>query len=579
MNPTSLNEPGAISNVGARHSAAGRARETASPMAGATTAFVLAVYALLIAFTRTLDQGDTGVYADDIVKHLHGQTSDFWDFGHPIWRPLGYVLLRLFSPSSVLAPDPVAYARATTTLTALSIVGGATAIVCLVAWLRRLGFAAITVAAIAAGFSCSAAFLGYAQTGASYVPALGMLALGLSRLALADDDPTKGNVLWASVAFAAGVLFWFPIVLAVPAAAISMVVLRGNSALRRRVAISACAISGSVTVVAYLIIARAAGVHSIAEFKAWMSHSANGVSGIGGLPRVIVGFARSVVNMDRLGLIAKRHLIHDPYNPTTWGDILSAGLLKLLVFYAILAVIAVVLLRREFGRRVLVFLLLTAIPVVGFAFMWQGGDLERYLAMFPALFRAIAVAVAALPDAARLGVVGVGVILLAAANVPAVSRGKSRRECASLTARLEAIPRATTGPTMVITPHAMDEIASFRARCPNAVLLAQPSAPRVNGLVMPNTKTAPAWRDTLAARAARAWAQGGHLWISRRAFRATPAADWKWAEGDEPAVRWRDFPAYFDSVDVGPPVGGVDGFVELLQTPRTRRQLRLTPHE
>jgi len=575
MGAISLNETTSIPSGDSTRSSIGR--QTTYSLA-IPTVFVLVVYALLIVVTRTLDQGDTGIYAEDIVKRLHGPAPEIWDFGHAIWRPIGYALLRVISPTSARAPEAFAYARATLALTILSVAGGAVALVSLVAWLRRVGLPLTIVALIAVGFSCAAAFLGYAQTGSSYVPALGMLLVGLNGIAAADDNPNKWTVVWTSAAFAAAVLFWFPMVLGVPAAAISMIVLRGNDRRRRTVAIAACTISGSLTIVVYVIVALLAGVRSIAGFKAWMAHASNGIAGIGGLPRAVIGFARSILNMDRLGLVTKRHLIHDPYNPTSWSDILSAGLLRLAAFYVVFGVVAIVLMRRPSGRRTLAFLVLTAIPVVGFALFWQGGDLERYLALFPAAFLALAVALTSLPERTSVVVAGAGVVLLAAANLPAISRGKSRHECAILSSRLGSIPQGASGASMVITPHAMDEIATFRSRCPNAPILSNPSPPQVYGLVMPNTVTAPTWRDTLAARAARTWATGGRVWISRRAFRATPAADWKWAEGDEPSVRWRDFPAYFDSVDVGPPVGGADGFVELLPTLRTRQKLQPAQH-
>lgn len=575
MGAISLNETTPISRGDGSQSSV--RPETAYPVI--PTAFALIVYALLIALTRTLDQGDTGIYAGDIVKRLHGPTPEIWEFGHAIWRPLGYLLLRIVSPATARAPEAVAYARATLTLTALSLVGGAVGLVSLIAWLRRIGLPSTIVALTAAGFSCAAAFLGYAQTGSAYIPALGMLLLGSAGIAASDDDPNGMAMYWASVSFAAAVLFWFPMVLGVPAAAISMIVLRGNNPRRLRVAIAACLISGSITIVVYAIVAALAGVRSIAGFKAWMSHASNGIAGIGGLPRAVIGFARSILNMDRLGLVTKRHLIHDPYNPTSWHDILSAGLLRLAAFYVLFGVVAIVLMRKPMGRRALALLLVAAIPVVGFALFWQGGDLERYLALFPAVFFALAVALTSTPEPARVVVAGVGVVVLAAANVPAISRGKSTRECAVLSGRLASIPQSAHASPMIITPHAMDEIATFRSRCPNAPILANVSAPQVYGLVMPNTATAPTWRDTLAARAVRTWASGGTVWISRRAFRPTPAADWKWAEGDEPTVRWRDFPAYFDSVDVGPPVGGDDGFVELLQTPRTLQKLQPPQHQ
>ena len=549
-----------------------------SRIAPAATAIVVIVYLLLLAVTRTLDQGDTGVYADDIVHALHGQSSSLWEFGHAIWRPIGFMLLRVVSAGSASVGNAVAYSRATTALTIVSMLGGAIALMSLVSWLTRLGISTVTAAVVAASFSCSAAFLGYAQTGASYIPALGMFMLGLSCVARADDESRRWSVLWASLAFAASVLLWFPMVLGVPAAAISMIVLRGNTKRRRLAAVGVCAISGSLTVLVYVLIAGLAGIRSVTAFRAWMSQASNGIAGLGGLSRVVVGFGRSILNMDRLGLITKRHLIHDPYNPTTWGDILSGGLLRLAVLYLVLGVVAVVLSRKHDGRRAIAFLVLTAIPVVGFAFMWQGGDLERYLAMFPALFLALAIAVSSVSESTRLGIAGFGVILLAVTNVPAISRSRSRQECALLSSRLGAIPRDSSGPNMVLTPHAMDEIASFRSRCPRDPLLINTGSLRVFGLVMPHTITAAGWRDTLAARASRTWEQNGHLWISRRAFRPTPAADWKWAEGDEPSVPWRDFPAYFDSVDVGPPLGGADGFVELLPTPRTLEHLRRTHH-
>jgi hypothetical protein len=570
----SFDKSASISDI-THHSVLERRQVGARRMAAGATAIVVLVYALLLAVTRTLDQGDTGVYADDIVQRLHGQSSGLWEFGHAIWRPIGFTLLRVFSPGSASVADAVAYSRATVVLTIVSVLGGALALISFVSWLNRLGIPAVTSSLIAAGLSCSAAFLGYAQTGASYIPALGMFVLGLSRVAAADDESLRWNVLWASLAFAAAVLFWFPMVLAVPAAAISMIVLRGDSPRRRLVAFTVCAISGSLTIVVYLLIARLAGVRSVAEFRAWMSQASNGIAGLGGLSRVVVGFGRSILNMDRLGLITKRHLVHDPYNPTTWGDILSGGLLRLFVVYAVLAVATIALLRKPVGRRVFAFLVLTAIPVVGFALIWQGGDLERYLAMFPALFLALAIAISTAPESIRLGIAGLGVISLAMANVPAISRFKNRQECGLLSSRLGAIPRDSSAPNLALTPHAMDEIASFRSRCPSDPLLINAGSLRVFGLVMPHTVTAAGWRDTLASRAARTWERNGRVWIARRAFRATPPADWKWTEGDEPSVRWRDFPAYFDSVDVGPPVGGADGFVELLPTPRTLQQLRL----
>jgi hypothetical protein len=123
---------------------------------------------------------------------------------------------------------------------------------------------------------------------------------------------------------------------------------------------------------------------------------------------------------------------------------------------------------------------------------------------------------------------------------------------------------------VVFTPHELDEITTFKNRCPDAPLLAGQSPPQAFGLVMANTEQAAEWREELAMRAGRAWSSGGRVWIARRAFMQAPPPSWKWVEGDDPRFHWKEFPDYFAQMDVGAPVGGADGFVELVPTPRTR---------
>jgi hypothetical protein len=401
-----------------------------------------------------------------------------------------------------------------------------------------------------------------------------MLLLGLWALAGDEWQSERRTIAIASAGFALAVLFWFPLVLAVPGAALSAIILRGDAPRRRRIVVAVCGISALLTILVYLPIAAMAGVRTVASFRAWMTESSHGISGVGGLQRAIVGFGRSLVNMDRLGLVAKRHLIHDPYNPASMGDVARAGLFRLAAVYALLGAMAIVLALRPAGRRALALLVATAIPVVGFALKWQGGDLERYLAMFPALFLAIGVVLWTLAPRAQVAGVVLVVALLAAVNVPAISRAKHNAQCAMLTARLQSVPREPGRPTVMFTPHELDEIATFRNRCADAPLLREPTPPQTFALVAVNSEPAARWRNELAIRAERAWAQGGHVWISRRAFVQAPPATWKWAEGDDPRLHWKEFPEYFAQVDVGSPVGGEDGFVEILPTPRSQATVK-----
>jgi hypothetical protein len=534
------------------------------------TAIVLVAYGLLMLVTRTLDQGDTSVYGDDLVHRARGELATMWEFGHALWRPLAYSLFRLMHLDVSGATYGALFEDAVRVLTGLSVLGGAVAVVALRSWLERLGVSRTAALGATIAFAAASAFLSYAQTGSSYIPALAMLIIGLREIAAEDRQSDRRTIVVTSIAFALAVLLWFPMVLAVPAAALSMLLLRGSSPRRWRVAITVCVVSGLITIAAYVPIAALAGVRSVADFREWMAQATHDIRGIGGLQRAIVGFGRSLVNMDRLGLVAKRHLIGDPYNPASMADVARAGLLRLGILYALLGVMVVVLARRAPGRRALAFLAATALPVVGFALKWQGGDLERYLGMFPALFFAVALVVSMFAGRAQVAAAAAVALLLIVVNVPAISRSKSDRACATLSARLGSVPRSDGRPTVMLTPHELDEISTYRNRCPSAPLLKVQNPPQAFGLVMANNEKAVAWRDTLASRASRAWAQGGHVWIARRAFVESPPEAWKWAEGDDRRLHWRDFPEFFRALDVGPSVGGEDGFVEVLPTPKTR---------
>ncbi|MEO8564657.1 MAG: hypothetical protein ABI601_21475 [bacterium] len=536
-------------------------------------AIVLAAYAVLLLLTRTLDQGDSNVYADDLVRWLRGRAGTRWEFGHSYWRPIHIVLFRLSHRANDPATDGMLFSQAIRMISTLVMATGAVAVLAFRSWLRRVGVSgnAATVATVA--FGAAAAFIGYAQTASAYVPALMMLIIGLRELAADDRQSDTRTIIVASFAFAFAVLLWFPMVLGVPAAAISMLVLRGGDARRWKIAIAVSVLSGTITVVMYAPIAYLAGVRSVTHFRLWMAAATHDIVGIGGLSRVVIGFGRSLVNMDRLGLVAKRHLIGDSYNPASWADVARAGLFRLGALYLVFGVMTLWLLRRAPGRRALAFVVATAIPVVGFALTWQGGDLERYMALFPALFLALGVALAMLPARAQIGS-GVAIVLaLVALNVPAISRSKSQRECALLTARLGSVPRDDGMPAVLYTPHELDEIATYRGRCPHSPLLTSARPVRAFGLVMANNARAPEWRDSIGVRSAKLWDVGGHVWISRRAFVQQPPSTWKWAEGDDRRLHWRDFPTYFEQLDVGAPVGGEDGFVEVLPTARTREAM------
>lgn len=274
------------------------------------------------------------------------------------------------------------------------------------------------------------------------------------------------------------------------------------------------------------------------------------------------------MSSDQLGIIAKRHLLGDPFNPASMLDVVRGGLYRMALFYLSGLIVVVALVRSVAGRRTLLFLAMSALPVLALAVLWQGGDLERYLALFPAIFLTVATALAMLSR--RTCVVGGGLLIigLTALNVPDYLRHNSELTCARLAHRLSAIPRDDGRKALVVTPLNSDELTQVRGLCPDVSLLEDAGSPNVIGLVTPHESTAPSWRRIFAANVAKAWRAGSRVWLSKRAFAAKPASQWAWAEGDEPRVHWRDFPTFFRALQHSE-LGAVDDeFVEIVPSPK-----------
>src|ERR1041385_1222716 len=83
---------------------------------------VVASYVAATAFTNAHFMADSGGYVVSILAYAGVDEyvaenpaaadflaeNSFWDFGHLLWRPLGLVLFKIFSPlsSRMVGPDP-----------------------------------------------------------------------------------------------------------------------------------------------------------------------------------------------------------------------------------------------------------------------------------------------------------------------------------------------------------------------------------------------------------------------------------------------------------------------------------------
>jgi hypothetical protein len=96
----------------------------------------------------------------------------------------------------------------------------------------------------------------------------------------------------------------------------------------------------------------------------------------------------------------------------------------------------------------------------------------------------------------------------------------------------------------------------------------------VPAITVGHTRT-PLWRKDLSAEILAKWSDGGHVWVTRRVVAMRPRSEWNWTEGDVPLVSWRDINGFFAELEMGQPVGGEDGFMLLLRTPKNEEDLQL----
>jgi len=92
-------------------------------------------------------------------------------------------------------------------------------------------------------------------------------------------------------------------------------------------------------------------------------------------------------------VLYKAFLLHDPYNPVSFAQVFRMSLVKFLLFYSVLICMIVTLVRSQarshhrpecFGGFEV-----GAAPVIGFAVVWQGGDVELHMPLLPSMWIAL----------------------------------------------------------------------------------------------------------------------------------------------------------------------------------------------
>lgn len=524
------------------------------------------IYLLATSLTDAFFMGDT---ADYIYSVLNGK--DFWEFGHLLWRPMGWLLFQLgHTPVSwVVGAD--ASAQVAAIFIAIAWSSGLASVLLLHSLSLRFAKRQTVATFITTAFIFSQAFLNFTQTGSSYIPGLSFLLLGFYLLLgrAEKNDSSWKAAIWAGLALTGAVCLWFPYVWAIPAALAAPLLIVETRPSPWRLVLRTITAFSLITSFVYLWVLLHLGIHDLAGLHDWIASSSHGMK-LAGLPRTVLGFVRSCINLGNDGILFKRFTLHDPYAPISAFDLLRGSIWKPAIFYIVFAAMLLSLSRSERGRRFLVLFFINAIPLFGFALFFDGAATERYLPLFPLLFLSAAYGFSEpkMPAYLRLAAI-VFLCIFSLTNLRVMNLASLSSQQQLVTSRIEPLHLAPQSKLFVISEQ--DELLAFnRNFFFNSVnqeigLITRP-------VLLLNTTQVDRWRVDFAEEVALAWKAGGDAWLSNRLFQASPSPEWNWVEGVDTRIQWRELQSFFTQLETGEVKGEKDGFVRLLNT-ETNKQL------
>jgi hypothetical protein len=530
--------------------------------------FVLATYLAATLATAASWMGDTVDYVESIEWFSRGVNHWMWDFAHLLWRPLGWVLFTIFAPITRLVVGDNDWLQIMLTLNCVSWLAGLVCVICVYSIANRVSGREWIANAVAAAFIFTQTFLNWTQAGSAYVPGLALLLVAFD-IGLARRDGNARRAIAAGAALAGAVCLWVPYLLVVPAAIVAPFCLYGFKRERFRFAFQSAAVFSLLTGIAYIAVMIGLRLTTLNDIRAWIATSGHGID-YSGVKRMIIGFARSFINTGNEGLLFKRYLLADPFNPVSLSDLIGTTLCKVALVYVFVTGVVITLVRSS-RKGILALFAINAIPVLILGFFFASSEPERYMPLFPTLFIAIASSLAA-PSRVFKSIALVFFAVMTITNTAAFAKPVLDRKQDAMVSRVRDLLPRLDDHALVFTTTYQDDLMIFSRTYPfNPVV--RSGHFHLSAFVSPGTSWNLHWCEDFASRVLSTWKNGGATWISKRALSKHPRSEWNWAEGDDPRISWTDFPRLMNHLELGESVGGEDGFVQLLHSPNNERFL------
>jgi hypothetical protein len=491
---------------------------------------LLALLALVYCLTSAAEWGDTQVYVSSVLDAVRtGNKAPLFEFGHLLWRPLGFLIYQVLPASLWGSPE-------TTASFGFLLINLIAGFACALFFFKiallvsgRIWIAFVTAAA----FLCANAFLNWGQTGSAYIPGLALVSAAFWILleAVYSRTISKSKVIAAGVCLALSALIWFPyITVSAGIAAILLFLNVSRHEFRRRLAWAALLTATTVIILALVFgfAIRIQGIHSSSEILTWVTDSSHGIHPSIVIPRFVMGFPRSFLSMERDGMMFKRYLVHDPYARVSLIELVGVSLLRLAIFYSFLGYVIFRTIANPGGRPFLLVCVFAAVPLLFFAlFLFDSGPSERYLPFYPFLLLLIAFALSQIRNRYLLGLMTGLMILASVSHLWMRSFVRTRAQDKAVIAALSELKGRVNDRSIVWVPLTADPALIFAMSRPFHPLN-QPKRFPVRQLILAGTDRARLWRQDFSRLSLEALNQGGTVWVSNHLLAPAPQRDWNW---------------------------------------------------